>query len=571
MYKENLRIALSQINTTVGGIKSNVAKIIRQIGCARDMQADIVTFPELAISGYPPEDLLLRPRFLRDCKDALYGTLPECAGMTVILGFPDAIDGHVYNAAALINHTKWIDTYHKVELPNYGVFDERRYFCPGEGALFFDIRGISFMITICEDIWIKNGAVERSAIEKHANVVLNISSSPFYAGKLGVRQRIISHFAKKTGSFVSYTNLVGGQDELVFDGGSMIVGPGGEELSSARRFEEDLLIFDIETDRSPDHISPPLMTDPKIKYYVFQPNDSGDRNPVPLGETRKLERLEEIYEALVLGTRDYVHKNGFKKVIIGLSGGMDSALTCVLAVDALGNENVIAVTMPSEYTSMETLTDSKLVAENLQVSFLNIPIKGMYSAYCESLKGPFGKGEPGIEYENIQARIRGNILMALSNRFGWLVLTTGNKSEMAVGYCTLYGDMAGGFAVIKDLPKTTVYELAQYMNMKKDREIIPNSIFERPPTAELKPDQKDEDLLPPYPLLDQVLRAYVEEDKSPDEIIKSGFDMEMVNKVIYMVDKTEYKRRQAPPGIKITPKAFGKDRRLPITNHYSHR
>ena len=566
-----MRIALGQINTTVGGIKSNVAKIIRQIGRARDMQADIVTFPELAISGYPPEDLLLRPRFLEDNKDALYDVVPESAGITVILGFPDAINEHVYNAAALINHAQWIDTYHKVELPNYGVFDEKRYFSHGEGAMFFDIRGIRFMVTICEDIWIKDGAVERAATENHANVVLNISSSPFYAGKLGVRQRIISRFAEKTGSFVLYTNLVGGQDEIVFDGGSMIVSPGGEKLSSARRFEEDLLIFDMEMDRSPDQISPPLMNDPKMKYYLFQSNDSGERNPVPSGETHDLERVEEIYEALVLGTRDYVHKNGFKKVIIGLSGGIDSALTCVLSVEALGNENVIAVTMPSEYTSMETLTDSKLVAENLELPFINIPIKEMYSAYCESLKAPFGKGEPGIEYENIQARIRGNVLMALSNRFGWLVLTTGNKSEMAVGYCTLYGDMAGGFAVIKDLPKTTVYELAQYINKKKDREIIPNSIFERPPTAELRPDQKDEDLLPPYHLLDQVLRAYVEEDKSPDEIIKSGFDMEMVNRVIYMVDKTEYKRRQAPPGIKITPKAFGKDRRLPITNHYSHR
>ena len=565
-----MRIALAQINTTVGDIRSNEAKILRQIGCARDMQADIVTFPELAISGYPPEDLLLRPCFLRDNRSAISGIIRESAGITVIIGFPDATDGHVYNAAALINHAQWIDSYHKMELPNYGVFDEKRYFSSGEAALFFDIRGFRFMVTICEDIWITDGRVERSAMENHANVVLNISSSPFYAGKLGVRQHILSRFAKKTGAFVSYTNLVGGQDELVFDGGSMVVSPGGEILANAKRFEEELLIFDMKMDLSPDHMSSPLTSDHEKRYYMLPADISRDLRPVLSVEKSEIGEMDEIYEALVLGTRDYVNKNGFESVVIGLSGGIDSALTTAVAVDALGNENVIAVTMPSGYTSAETLADSVLVAENLQVSLLYIPIKGIYAAYCEILKETFGKGDPGIEYENIQARIRGNVLMALSNRFGWLVLTTGNKSEMAVGYCTLYGDMAGGFAVIKDLPKTTVYEMAHYMNHKKEREIIPKSILVRPPTAELRPDQKDEDLLPPYPLLDPILRAYVEKDQSPDEIMESGFDMEIVNKVVYMVDKTEHKRRQAPPGIKITPRAFGKDRRIPITNHYSH-
>jgi NAD+ synthase (glutamine-hydrolysing) len=545
-----------------------MSKVLHQIRCARDKNADIVTFPELTISGYPPEDLLLRPGFLRDNHDALLEIIRETQGITVILGFPDAIEGRIYNAAALIHDTKWIGTYHKIELPNYGVFDEKRYFYPGEGVLFFDMGGIRVLVTICEDIWVRNGKVEQSAIAYHANVVLNISSSPFYAGKLEVRRNIISRFAQKTGAMVFYTNLVGGQDELVFDGGSLAIGPNGERLLSAKRFEEDLVFADLDHCPFSDHCPPKRISDKKVKHYLLKAEDLRDRKPIPLEQAPELDRLEEIFKALVLGTRDYVYKNGFRKAVIGLSGGIDSALTAAIAVDALGNENVITVTMPSGYTSDETLSDSVLMAENLNVSLLTIPINRIFSAYTESLKESFGSGDPGIEYENIQARIRGNILMALSNRFGWLVLTTGNKSEMAVGYCTLYGDMAGGFAVIKDLPKTTVYEIADYINKKKGKEIIPESILKRAPTAELRPDQKDEDSLPPYSQLDSILRAYVEEDKSPAEIIKEGFNKDIVNKVIRMVDISEYKRRQSPPGIKITPKAFGKDRRLPITNHY---
>ncbi|MGA1864456.1 MAG: NAD+ synthase [bacterium] len=563
-----MRIALAQINTTVGHIRGNMAKIIHQIRCARDKNADIVTFPELTISGYPPEDLLLRPGFLRDNHDALLEIVRETQGITVVLGFPDTIDGRVYNSAALIHNSNWIGTYHKIELPNYGVFDEKRYFHSGEGTLFFDMGGVRILVTICEDIWIRYGKVEQSAIKHHTNVVLNISSSPFYAGKLEVRRKIISRFAQKTGAVVLYTNLVGGQDELVFDGGSLAMDSNGERLLSARRFEEDLVVADIDHYLLSNHGPLDPISDKKVKYFLLNREDSRDRKTIPLEQARELDRVEEIFNALVLGTRDYVQKNGFRKVIIGLSGGIDSALTAVIAVDALGNENVISVTMPSGYTSEETLSDSVLMAENLQVSLLTIPINRIFSAYMESLKESFGSGEPGIEYENIQARIRGNILMALSNRFGWLVLTTGNKSEMAVGYCTLYGDMAGGFAVIKDLPKTMVYEIANYVNKKNAKEIIPESILKRAPTAELKPDQRDEDSLPPYSQLDPILRAYVEEDKSPGEIIKDGFDKDIVNKVIRMVDISEYKRRQSPPGIKITPKAFGKDRRLPITNHY---
>jgi NAD+ synthase (glutamine-hydrolysing) len=449
---------LCQINTTVGDIKGNVKKILKQIALAKEKQADIVTFLELAISGYPPEDLLLRPKFLRDNQEAVERIVQESDGMTAIVGFPDVRNGHVYNAATIIHRGKLVDVYHKLELPNYGVFDEKRYFLPGDAPLFFDMGGVRFMVTICEDIWIENGMVERSAKENHVRVVLNISSSPFHAGKFAERQKIIARFARNTGAMVFYTNLVGGQDELVFDGGSLVVNLNREKIASARRFQEDLLLWDLETDRLSPHPPPSELYPRHGKYYALQTDNQPGRHPLLPQHLPELGELEEIYQALVLGTKDYVFKNGFKKVIIGLSGGIDSALTAEIAVDALGHENVIGVTMPSDYTSAETLADARLMAENLRISLLTIPINRIYAAYLISLKDSFGDGEPGVEYENIQARIRGNLLMALSNRFGWLVLTTGNKSEMAVGYCTLYGDMAGGFAVINDLPKTRVYE-----------------------------------------------------------------------------------------------------------------
>ncbi len=562
-----IRIALAQINSTVGDLEGNVAKIIAAIERARDAEADIVTFPELAVCGYPPEDLLLKPGFLRDSRDAIDEIARQSKNIVSLTGFAYAINGNVYNAAALINNTHIVNIYHKVELPNYGVFDEKRYFTPGSGCLPFEINGATITVNICEDIWIEGSEVEYCTINNNAAVVLNISSSPFHAGKLALRRNIIASFAKRTRAFVCYNNMVGGQDELVFDGGSVVVSPQGDVVASARRFEEDLLVTDIEIDENAqDHAGSELLR--SRQRIMLSSSGYRDRKGIPASRAPELERLEEIHQALVLGTRDYVRKNGFEKVVIGLSGGIDSSLTAAIAVDALGNDNVIGVTMPSQYTSQATRSDAERVAEKLGIRLITVPVEPIFSSYLDVLHKPFGQGDPGIENENLQARIRGNILMALSNRFGWLVLTTGNKSETAVGYCTLYGDMAGGFAVIKDVPKTLVYELAQYVNEKSGREVIPRSVLERPPTAELKPDQKDEDSLPPYSILDPILEAYVEEDKSSEEIMASGFDAETVREVIRMVDRSEYKRRQAPPGVKITPKAFGKDRRLPITNRY---
>ena len=532
-----MRIALAQINSTVGDLAGNVGRIVAGIEQAREAGAGVVTFPELAICGYPPEDLLLKSSFLRDSCDALEEVAEKSEGIFVVVGFAEMIDGKVYNAAAVIHDTHVIGIYRKTELPNYGVFDEKRYFSEGIGWHVFEVDGTPVTVNICEDVWIQGSAAELCAVRSNAKVVLNISASPFHAGKLAERRAILARFAERTGTFVCYNNLVGGQDELVFDGGSLIMNPEGELVAIAKRFEEDLLIADVGSDTSAVHAPGPG-------------------------------RAAEVYEALVLGTRDYIRKNGFQKVVIGLSGGIDSSLTAVIAVDALGRDNVIGVTMPSQYTSSETRSDAELLAENLGIRLITIPVETVFSAYLDSLEESSGEGEPGVETENLQARIRGNILMALSNRFGWLVLTTGNKSETAVGYCTLYGDMAGGFAVIKDVPKTLVYEVSEYINEKSGHDVIPASVLHRPPTAELRPDQKDEDSLPPYSVLDPILQAYVEEDKSPDEIIANGFASGIVRDVARMVDRNEYKRRQAPPGIKITPKAFGRDRRLPITNRY---
>lgn len=549
-----LKVALAQINPTVGDFNGNVEKIVNVITQAKEACADVVTFPELAICGYPPEDLLLRLKFLQDNRAALEKIAKHTEGVAVVIGFADMVDGKVYNAAALINNNHIVSIYHKVELPNYGVFDEKRYFTPGNGYLTFKINGVLISVNICEDVWIKGSTVEDCVRDNNVKVVLNISSSPFHAGKLSQRRDILMGFARRTNAYVCYNNLVGGQDELVFDGGSLIISPHGELIARAKRFEEEVLIADIEINNS-DKID-------------VTPNNDNCHSTISNVIALELDRIEEVYNALVLGIGDYMRKNGFKKVVLGLSGGIDSSLTAVIAVDALGKENVIGVTMPSQYTSNETRSDAEILAENLDIKFMTIPIHPMFTAYAEVLKEPFGEGAPGIEMENLQARIRGNILMALSNRFGWLVVTTGNKSETAVGYCTLYGDMAGGFAVIKDVPKTLVYELSEHVNKKAQKEIIPKSVIVRPPTAELRLNQKDEDSLPPYSLLDPILRAYVEDDKSLGEIAACGFNTETVRDVIRMVDRSEYKRRQAPPGLKITPKAFGRDRRLPITNRY---
>jgi len=549
-----LKVALAQINPTVGDFNGNVEKIVNVITQAKEACADVVTFPELAICGYPPEDLLLRLKFLQDNRAALEKIAKHTEGVAVVIGFADMVDGKVYNAAALISNNHIVSIYHKVELPNYGVFDEKRYFTPGNGCLTFDIKRIPISVNICEDVWIKGSPVEDCVRDNKVKVVLNISSSPFHAGKLSQRRDILMGFARRTNAYVCYNNLVGGQDELVFDGGSLIISPHGELIARAKRFEEEVLIANIEINNS-DKVD-------------VTPNNDNCHSTISNVIAPELGRIEEVYNALVLGTGDYMRKNGFKKVVLGLSGGIDSSLTAVIAVDALGKENVIGVTMPSQYTSNETRSDAEILAENLDIKFMTIPIHPMFTAYAEILKEPFGEGAPGIEMENLQARIRGNILMALSNRFGWLVVTTGNKSETAVGYCTLYGDMAGGFAVIKDVPKTLVYELSEHVNKKAQKEIIPKSVIVRPPTAELRPNQKDEDSLPPYSILDPILRAYVEDDKSLGEIAACGFNTETVRDVIRMVDRSEYKRRQAPPGVKITPKAFGRDRRLPITNRY---
>lgn len=558
-----VRIAMAQINSTVGDLSGNVRKIGQWVDRARAASVDLVIFPELVLCGYPPEDLLLKRRFLRDTAAALEGLRGLCKGINVLVGFPHAVDNKVFNAAALLEDGKLVGMYHKIELPNYGVFDEKRYFSVGSDCLVFDLGLARFSVTICEDIWIPGSPTEACVIEHGAQIAVNLSGSPYHAGKLALRKRIVDRFAQATGAMVFYNNLVGGQDELVFDGGSFVVDAGGNLIARARIFEEDLLVTDV--DMSETHETPG-QRDLKSPLLMLRTWGSSDRAVLNPTIAEELEPVEEIYKALVLGTGDYVRKTGFKQVVIGLSGGIDSSLVAAIAVDALGRENVVGVTMPSQYTSDETFSDASILASNLGIRLITIPLEDIFAAYANVLQEPLGEGSPGVEYENLQARIRGNILMALSNRFGWLVLTTGNKSETAVGYCTLYGDTAGGFAVIKDVPKTLVYELAEYVNLKAGKEVIPRSVIQRPPSAELRPDQKDEDSLPPYAVLDPILKAYVEEDKAASEI--DCCDPATVKEVVRMVDRNEYKRRQAPPGVKITPKAFGRDRRLPITNQY---
>jgi len=562
-----IRIAQAQLNTTVGDFSGNSSRIMDAIGHARDREADIITFPELAICGYPPEDLLLKRGFLKDNVTAVERVRQSTDGITAVVGHVDFIEGRVTNAASVFQDRTRIATYHKIELPNYGVFDEKRYFTTGQTSVGFEIKGLRFFLTICEDIWIEGGFQEASVQTASADIILNVSASPFHAGKLNLRHRTAARFARMGHACLCLNNLVGGQDELVFDGGSFVMDAEGKVLVEAPRFRESLLVTDLE-------IETPVGAENRVRggravllkaYELWQ----GSR-PVALpGEAH--DRLDEIHQALVLGTRDYVHKNGFKQAVIGLSGGIDSALTAVIAVDALGPENVVGVTMPSPYTSEATLADAARLAENLNIRFIELPIQEVYEAYLHATDAVIDHTRRGIAHENIQARIRGNLLMALSNQFGWLVLTTGNKSEIAVGYCTLYGDMAGGFAVIKDVPKTVVFELSQHVKRSRGREIIPESIIARPPSAELRPDQKDEDSLPPYAVLDRILHAYVEEDRAPEDIMALGFSREVVKDVIRMVNLNEYKRRQGPPGVKITPKAFGRDRRLPITNAYLRR
>lgn len=562
--EERLRIVLAQINPTVGDLRGNVEKIINFTVQAKRLKADIITFPELAICGYPPEDLLLKKQFVSDNLKALNSLMEKISDIVVIVGFVDRDrEGNLYNAAALIHEGKLKGISHKIELPNYGVFDEKRYFKAGNKPFLFTLGRTLLGVNICEDIWVKEGVAKYQA-ERGAGLIINISASPYHSGKVTLREKMLKERAQETNAYICYNNLVGGQDELVFDGGSMILDPKGKRIVTGKQFEEDLVVVDL-----PIIVRNKLKTRVKHEYRIKLNKLQEPKKPdLPKRYFRKLDRVNEIYNALVLGTRDYVRKSGFKKAVIGLSGGIDSSLTAVIACDAIGCENVIGISMPSRYSSDETRSDSKTLAGNLGIRFIVVPIDSIFNIYLMLLEKEFLGFERDVTEENIQARIRGNILMAFSNKFGWLVLTTGNKSETSVGYCTLYGDMAGGFAVIKDVPKTLVYELARFRNERDKRKLIPQTIFNREPSAELKREQKDVDSLPPYSVLDPILKGYVEEDESFEQIISKKFDSEIVKNVIHMVDRNEYKRRQAPPGIKITPKAFGKDRRLPITNQY---
>ncbi len=569
-----IRLALSQINVTVGDLAGNRDKILDHIHRARGLGAHIVVFPELAIPGYPPEDLLFKPRFIQSNLDVLNELVRATQGVAAVFGFVDRHDD-IYNAAAIACDGCLIDVYHKTYLPNYGVFDEDRYFQSGKTAGVYRLNGITFGVTICEDIWYPGGPAREQALAGDAEVLINISSSPFHDGKELLREQMIATRATDNSAVLAFCNLVGGQDELIFDGGSLIVDQEGRIIARSPRFEEDLLVADVDVEavfRNRLHDSRRR----KEKRDVSSPVaiDLPDLNPksVCLSQSerpefpRPDEHLKNIYDALVLGTRDYVVKNGFEKVFIGLSGGIDSALVTAVAHDALGRENVVCVTMPTQFSSEGTFNDALQMAGNLDIRILTLPIQKLFDQYLGLLSDEFGDLPSDTAEENIQPRIRGTLLMALANKFRALVLAPGNKSELSMGYATLYGDMAGGFAVIKDIYKTLVYDLAHYRNGLSDHPVIPVSIIERPPTAELRDDQKDTDSLPPYSVLDPILKAYVEDDTSLQDIIALGYDEELVTRVIRTVDINEYKRRQAPPGIKITPRAFGRDRRLPITN-----
>ena len=569
-----IRLALSQINVTVGDLAGNRDKILDHIHRARDLGAHIVVFPELAIPGYPPEDLLFKPRFIQSNLSMLDELVRATQGVAAIFGFVDRHDD-IYNAAAIACDGRLIDIYHKTYLPNYGVFDEDRYFQSGKTSGVYRLNGVSFGVTICEDIWYPGGPARQQALAGDAEVLINISSSPFHDGKELLREQMIATRATDNSAVLAFCNLVGGQDELIFDGGSLIVDQEGRVIARAPRFEEDLLVADVDVEavfrnrlhdsrrrKEKRDVSSPIaidLPDLKPKSVCLSPPERPDF-------PRPDERLKNIYDALVLGTRDYVLKNGFEKVFIGLSGGIDSALVTAVAHDALGRENVVCVTMPTQYSSEGTFNDALQMAGNLDIRILTLPIQALFDQYLGLLADEFGDLPSDTAEENIQPRVRGTLLMALANKFRALVLAPGNKSELSMGYATLYGDMAGGFAVIKDIYKTLVYDLAHYRNGLSDHPVIPVSIIERPPTAELRDDQKDTDSLPPYPVLDPILKAYVEDDTSLQDIIALGYDEDLVTRVIRTVDINEYKRRQAPPGIKITPRAFGRDRRLPITN-----
>ena len=573
----SFRLALAQINPTVGDIDGNVGKIVLRIDEARELGADLVAFPEMAVPGYPPEDLLFKPSFIQDNIQGMQRVVAASKGIAVVVGFVDS-NADIFNAAAVACDGEMVGVYQKMYLPNYGVFDEDRYFKRGRQCPVFLINGTCVGVNICEDIWYDVGptTVQREA---GAQVIVNISASPYHAGKRSYREQMVSTRAADNELYVAYLNTVGGQDELVFDGGSVIFDQAGELVARGPAFEEGLVVADLhiedvfqarlQSPRSRKESAAILGEIDEAKVVSVSSYEPRDRPPLPARDDVVLDPSGEIYAALVVGTRDYVRKNGFSKVLIGLSGGVDSSLTACVAVDALGKENVLGVAMPSRFSSEGSLLDARELVERLGIELRIVPIEPAHTAFLEMLEPQFCGAEPNVAEENVQARIRGVILMALSNKFGWLVLTTGNKTELAMGYATLYGDMAGGFAVIKDVPKTLVYELSQWRNQNgSPRGVIPQSVLEKAPSAELRPDQTDQDTLPPYPELDPVMKAYVEEDRSYQDIIDMGFDPQVVRQLIAAADRNEYKRRQAPPGVKITPRAFGKDRRLPIVNKY---
>ena len=585
-----IRIALGQMNATVGDLHGNAERILALVQEARERQADLVAFPELALTGYPPEDLLFKRQFLLDARTQLERLAEAADGITIVVGVPDFVDGEpfhlgaalypdemagrVYNGAAVLHDGAVAAVYRKILLPNHGVFDEQRYFARGNECPVFEINGVQTGVNVCEDIWYDTGpaTVQRLA---GAEVIVTINGSPYHQGRYAQRSAMLSRRAGEHGCFIAYVNLIGGQDELVFDGQSLVFDPRGDLIARAPQFEESLLFADVDADEvgSPDPEGPLARPDLESvgeprHHFLSGPSGSAPQEQLAPSIAEELHPLTEVYQALVTGTRDYVLKSGFRGAVIGLSGGIDSALTTAIAADALGPERVTTFFMPSQYTSGQSWDDSRALTDNLGVRLVSLPIRPIFDRFLETLADEFSGREPDTTEENLQARIRGNLLMAASNKFGWIVLTTGNKSEMATGYATLYGDMAGGFAVIKDVPKTLVQQLARHRNVMAGREVVPESIIVRPPTAELRPDQKDEDSLPPYDVLDPILQAYVEDDRSFDEMLAAGMPRDAVELTVRLVDRSEYKRRQAPPGVKITRRNFGRDRRLPIVNRY---
>ena len=568
-----LRVSLAQINSTVGDLDGNADKIIDQIREAESVGADLVAFPELALTGYPPEDLVLRRGFVEDNLATLDRVREATTGLhvTAIVGFVDYAHD-IFNAAGVLHDGELAGAYHKQYLPNYGVFDEARYFRPGQGVQLFDIAGARVGVTICEDIWYSSGPMQDQCLAG-AEVVVNINGSPFHAGKSHQREQMLATRAADNAVLTLYCNLVGGQDHLIFDGGSTIYGPGGDLIARADLFTEQLLTVDLDVEevRQTRLHDPRLRRLPQTQAEQAAVSHELDVDRGPLLEPSLAETLPsdvQVYEALVLGTRDYVHKTGFSDVVIALSGGIDSTITAVIAVDALGADHVRGVSMPSRYSSEGSVADARALADNLGIQMDVLPIEGPYQSYLDTL-APLFEGLPqDVTEENLQARIRGVLMMAISNKTGALVLTTSNKSESATGYTTLYGDMTGGLAVIQDVPKLLVYRISELVNERAGREVIPVSVLTKPPSAELRPDQFDEQSLMPYERLDPILQSFVQEDRSLDEIVAAGFDESDVKRVMSLVTGAEYKRRQAAPGLKITPRAFGRDRRFPIANRY---